>query len=105
MIRPQPMGLNKSVVCVRGLLVGKNIGTYFGDHYLNLYFLLHVLILLLWYLPTVQLDSCQRNYLHAKKPADCPGYPVKGGETCQIVRAAQERCSIGGGHQEVVIAG
>ena len=44
------------------LLVENKIVTDLGNHYLNLYFLLHVLILLLHYLPTLQLDSCQVNF-------------------------------------------
>lgn len=41
------------------LLVEK-IVTYFGNHYLNLYFPLQVPVLLLWYLPLVHSDSAPR---------------------------------------------
>lgn len=43
---PKLRRLNKSVIQITGLLVEKTV-TYFGNHYLNLCFLLHVSLLLL----------------------------------------------------------
>lgn len=54
MIQPPAKELNKSVVGIMELLVGRN---YFENHYLSLCFLLHVPPLLLWYLPPVQTDT------------------------------------------------
>ena len=56
---PRPaQELNKSVVQIMELLVGKNV-TYFGDHYLDLCFLLH--------LPLVQPGWCHMSPLHTSK--------------------------------------
>ena len=68
---PQHRGFNKSVVRITGLLMKKkNIYIYiyvymcvyiyvtcFGDQHVNLCFMLHVPVPLLWYLPPVQPDS------------------------------------------------
>ena len=47
-----------------GALSGKII-TYLGI--ILIFFLLHVLLLLLWYLPPVQPDSCQTSHLHVSE--------------------------------------
>lgn len=55
------------------LLVEK-IFTYFGNLYLNMCFLLHVSVLLMWYLPLVQPNSCQRSHLHT---GETPCWPLR----------------------------
>lgn len=62
----QLRGLNKSVIQIIGLLVEKFVSNL-GDHYLNLYFLLHVSLLLLWHLPPMQPNSHQMSHFHANK--------------------------------------
>ena len=54
------------MVWIMGPLAEK-IVTYFGKHYPNLCFLLHVPILWLWYLPPMQPGSCQTSHLHANE--------------------------------------
>lgn len=70
--------------------------TYFGNLYLYLCFLLHVPILLLQYLPPVQLDSCQMSPLHASEiPCRFPGMLQK--RWCSKgVRDCQDGWSTGG---------
>ena len=46
------------------LLVEKDV-TYFGNHYLNPCLLLHVPLLLPWYLPPMEPDSHPINHLQA----------------------------------------
>ena len=63
---PQPGRFHKSGIWNTGLLVQK-VAIYFGNGYLSLCFLLHVVILLLWHLPSVQSDSHQMRQLHTNK--------------------------------------
>ena len=85
-----------------GALGGK-IVTYFGIH-LNLCFLLHVLILLLWYPPSVQPDSAkQATSMLVKHLANLSGHIVEEAGACKMVRASHEGWSVGGSNQEDVI--
>lgn len=69
-----------------GLLVGKMV-TYFGNHYLDLCFLLHMPILLLCFLPPVQPDIHQMSHLNASETlADRSGYVAEEG-VCKTVVA------------------
>lgn len=52
------------MVHIKGLLVEKDV-TYFGDHYLNLCFLLHGPILFLRHLPPMAPESRQISHLDA----------------------------------------
>lgn len=52
------------MVHIKGLLVEKDV-TYFGNHYLNLCFLVHGPVLLLRHLPPVAPDSRQISHLDA----------------------------------------
>ena len=52
------------MVRIMGLLLEK-IVTYFGNHYFDLCFLLHVPLLLLWYLPPGPPDNHLMNHLQA----------------------------------------
>lgn len=68
----------------------EKIVTYFGKD-LNLCFLLHVPILLLWSLPPRQPGSCQASNLHASETPCSPFRARCGrGVPCDIVRAGHE---------------
>ena len=68
----------------------ENIVTYFGKHYLNLCFLLHVSVLLLYHLLPTQLDGHQISHLHANKtPADCFRHTVEEG-MCKIIKVSHK---------------
>lgn len=60
-----------------GALSGKII-TYLGI--IVIFFLLHVLLLLLWDLPPVQPDGCQTSHLHVSETlSNISGYVEEGG--------------------------
>lgn len=64
------------MVWIVGLLA-ENAFPYFGSHYLSRCYLLHVPVLLLWYLPPTQPDSCWTSHLRAgHTPGDHSGHIV-----------------------------
>lgn len=72
----------------------------------NLFFLLHVPILLLQHLPPMQPGSCQMSLLHA---SEIPCWLVRphcgrGGSACDMVRAGHEGWGVGRGYQKDVTA-
>lgn len=102
---PQPRGLNKSVAWVLELLMTKTV-TYFENHYFNLCLLMHMPILLLWYLPPRQPDGRQMSCLYASGTL-CPplrarcrgwGYLRLPGVRCW--RRSARRCASGSGWPE-----
>lgn len=75
------------MVASPGFLVEKHC---FGNHYLNLCFLLLVPTLLLWYLPPIQTDTKWATSMIANPLADCSGDTVEG-VGYDIAKAGQER--------------
>ena len=80
-----------------GLLVGK-IAAPNGNPYLNLCFLLHVRVLLLWRLPPPQPDTCQTDTSVLVDPLLITTQAALEKGAHEIVGAGHEGWAVGGGH-------